>query len=180
MKRGLTLSAILTVIAVGLIFVSTNPSTAANKPATNPYLPYGSTPIDPPSATTTVLTIRAHGKVKSYRMADLLALTSATATINEPFVKKVQSFTVIPLAILFAQSGITAGQSIDTTALNDYIYSNTAGAFVKARGLLAIERNGAAIPYDQGGPIRIIFPNNSIWTKVLDPWNWSLASIVAH
>jgi hypothetical protein len=33
------------------------------------------------------------------------------------------------------------------------------------------------IPYDQGGPIRIIFGSKSTWAKYLDAWNWSLSSI---
>ena len=35
------------------------------------------------------------------------------------------------------------------------------------------------IPYDQGGPIRIIYPDSSRWSKFLDPWNWSLTRITA-
>ena len=104
MRRALVFTALLLSTATGLVLAATGASTAANKPAANPYLPYGATPIDPPGANTTVLTIRAHGKSKSYRMVDLLAQKSSSVTINEPFVKKVQSFTVIPLASLFSQA----------------------------------------------------------------------------
>ena len=43
--------------------------------------------------------------------------------------------------------------------------------------LIAIKRDGKEIPYDQGGPIRIIFGSKSTWAKYLDAWNWSLTSI---
>ena len=154
--------------------------------------PYGNTPIDPPGKNDPLLVVtnsapaqKASGgsgaaRSTSYRMADLLHFKHQVITINEPFAKKVQSFTVISLKDIFASAGIRANQRVQTIALNDYIYSNTAGSFTKAQGYLAIERGGKAIPYDQGGPIRIIFPNSSNWSKVLDPWNWSLAKIVAQ
>ena len=169
---------ILTTVA-GIMAFAFYPSAtvAASKPPTNPY---GATPIDPPAKNAIILTVTEHGASKSYRFSDLTALKSSVVTINEPFVKKVQRFTVIPLATLFAASGIKPGEKVQTTALNDYVYTNTAAAFTAAQGLLAIKREGRDIPYDQGGPIRIIFPNSSIWSKVLDPWNWSLATIVAR
>jgi DMSO/TMAO reductase YedYZ molybdopterin-dependent catalytic subunit len=46
-----------------------------------------------------------------------------------------------------------------------------------ANGYVAIKRNGVDIPYDQGGPIRLVFADNSVWAKNLDAWNWSLSSI---
>jgi hypothetical protein len=100
-----------------------------------------------------------------------------TITIYEPFLKKRQSFSVIPLKTFFAFLGIKGGDKVITTALNDYIYSNTAAQFIAADGYLAIKREGAAIGYDQGGPIRIIYPDKSKWAKNLDAWNWSLSSI---
>lgn len=45
-------------------------------------------------------------------------------------------------------------------------------------GYLAIARGGKDIPYDQGGPIRIVFPDKSKWAKNLDAWNWSIRKII--
>jgi len=139
--------------------------------------PYGAAAIDPPAASEVILTISRKGKVKNYRFADLLKIKSSTITIHEPFVKKDQSFLAIPLTTIFATVGISGTEKVETKALNDYIYANTAKSFVDAKGYLAIKRNGEPIPYDQGGPIRIIFPNSSKWSTFLDPWNWSLMSI---
>ena len=73
--------------------------------------------------------------------------------------------------------GISGKDKVATKALNDYIYTNTAANFLAANAYIAIKRDGVAIPYDQGGPIRIIFANDSKWASNLDAWNWSLSSI---
>jgi hypothetical protein len=104
-------------------------------------------------------------------------MKSSTISIYEPFLKKRQSFTVIPLKNFFSLVGISGKDKVATIALNDYIYSNTASAFISAGAYIAIERDGVAIPYDQGGPLRLVFADNSKWAKNLDAWNWSLASI---
>lgn len=110
-------------------------------------------------------------------MKDLLAMKSLKITVNEPFVKKVQSFRAIPLKNLFVLAGIKGSDKVETIALNDYIYTNSATNFIAAEGYLAILRSERAIGFDQGGPIRIIFPNKSRWARFLDPWNWSLKSL---
>lgn len=136
--------------------------------------PYGGAKVDPPAPTETILVV-SKGKVsKKLSMNDLMAMKSSTLVIHEPFVKKVQSFRVIPLKNLFALAGIKGADKVQTIALNDYIYTNSANNFLMAQGYLAITRSGKAIGYDQGGPIRIIFPDKSKWAKFLDPWNWSL------
>jgi hypothetical protein len=84
---------------------------------------------------------------------------------------------VIILQTLFTFVGISGKDKVITTALNDYIFQNTAANFIAADAYLAIRRNGAEIGYDQGGPIRIVFPDDSKWAKNLDAWNWSIESI---
>jgi hypothetical protein len=152
----------------------THSSTASAATTVNPY---GAAPIDPPSANEVILTLTHKSISKKYRFEDLAKLKSSTITIHEPFLKKNQNFTVVPLRTLFTAVGIAGSEIVQTKALNDYIYSTTAKAFLAADGYLAIKRNGQPIPYDQGGPIRIIFPNSSKWSTFLDAWNWSLMSI---
>ena len=43
--------------------------------------------------------------------------------------------------------------------------------------LVATKRDDAPIPYNQGGPIRLVYPDGSKLSSVLDAWNWSLVSI---
>jgi len=139
--------------------------------------PYGGTAIKAPGLKEIILTVYNGAKVKTYSMANLLALKSSTISIYEPFVQKQQKFTVIPLAYFFTASSISAKMKVDTIALNDYIYTNTAKNFTDAKAYLAFQLAGKPIGYDQGGPIRIIFPTDSKWSKFLDPWNWSLRDI---
>jgi hypothetical protein len=110
-------------------------------------------------------------------MKKLQAMKSSNLTINEPFVKKKQSFRAIKLSSLFRLAGIKGADKVETYALNDYLYTNTAANFISADGYLAIARSGKPIGYDEGGPIRIIFPNTSKWTNFEDPWNWSIKSM---
>lgn len=110
-------------------------------------------------------------------MKSLLALKSKDISIYEPFVKRTQTFTVIPLSYFFTKNSIISIMKINTIAVNDYIYSDSAGNFTSANAYLAIKRFGKAIPYDQGGPIRIIFQKDSKYFSNLDAWNWSLNAI---
>jgi len=174
----LTKRFLLPVIALLALVLSASAlptATAATKSAN----PYGASAVDPAGPNEVILTVKAGGKTTSYKMADLIALKPIAITINEPFVKKRQQFTVIPFSVILAKSGIKPNTKLDTVALNDYVYSNTAANFASAKAFLAIARAGVPIPYDQGGPIRLVYPDNSKWTKFLDPWNWSLSSIVA-
>jgi hypothetical protein len=98
-------------------------------------------------------------------------------SIYEPFLKKRQSFSVIPLKSLFNLAGISGKDRVKTIALNDYVFTESAENFIEADTYLAIKVNGQPIGYDQGGPIRLIFSDKSKWSKNLDAWNWSLASI---
>jgi hypothetical protein len=139
--------------------------------------PYGTATIDPAGPNEIVLVISKGKRKVEFAYPRLLKMKQETITIYEPFLKKRQSFSVIPLKTFFAFLGIKGGDKVITTALNDYIYSNTAAQFIAADGYLAIKRDGAAIGYDQGGPIRIIYPDKSKWAKNLDAWNWSLSSI---
>lgn len=148
------------------------PASAAKK--TNPY---GATNVDPAPANSPILLLSKGSKSVIFSLQQLQALKSSVITINEPFVKKRQSFRVIALSELFKLVGIVGTDKVQTLALNDYLYTNIAEEFLSAGGYLAIARDGLDIPYDQGGPIRIIFPSKSKWQKFLDPWNWSLKEI---
>lgn len=174
----------MAIVLLGLlIFSSAIPSQALGAtnvtPTPTATNPYGAAPLDPPGPTEVVLTVKKGTKVVTFTMRQLLKMKSATVTINEPFIKKRQKFGVIALSALFAKAGIKGNDKVSTKALNDYVYANTAAKFISAKGLLAIQRDGKNIPFDQGGPIRIIFPSDSIWASYLDPWNWSLMTISA-
>ncbi len=142
--------------------------------------PYGPTAVDPAPPNTIILKLSKGSKSINFSLAQLKTMKSSTLTIYEPFVKKKQSFSVVLLSDLFMMVGIVGNDKVTTLALNDYIYADTAKKFVSASAYLAIARDGRNIPYDQGGPIRIIYPNKSEWAKYFDSWNWSLKEITVN
>ena len=158
---------------------SSSTTTAKSAPTTEN--PYGADiEVDPPAPGESVLTVTGPTGEKTYSLEQIAALGPQTVTINEPFVNKKQTFTAVPMEALLAPSGLTGSQMIDTTAINEYVYSNTAESFVSGGALLAYELDGKPIPYDQGGPVRIIFADDAPGASNLDAWNWSLSSISAQ
>ena len=147
---------------------------SASPTSTNPY---GSAPVDPPGPTEPVLTVTGPKGTTAYTLAELEALGTRTVTVNEPFVKAVRTFTGVPMQAVLDAAGIPPTATVETVALNDYRYSTTAEAFTGSEALIATEQDGGPVPYDQGGPIRLIFPDGSELSDVLDAWNWSLSSL---
>jgi len=150
-------------------------SASASPSETNPY---GAAVVDPLGPDEPVITLSGGtaGTV-GLTLAELEALGTETVTIYEPFVKKQQTFTGVPLSAVLDRDGIASTQTIDTIALNDYEYSSLASALEDSDAILATQRDGEPIPYDQGGPVRLIYPDGSELAGVLDAWNWSLAEI---
>lgn len=170
--------AIVSFIAGSSIFLGSQSAySGSNFFAAAPANPYGGAEVDPLPITATIFTVTNGKTSTSYSMKSLLALKSKNISIYEPFVKKRQTFTVIPLSYFLSTNFITSTMKIETIALNNYSYSNSAGEFTLSKAYLAIKRAGMDIPYNQGGPIRIIFPNNTKLSKSLDAWNWSLSEI---
>ena len=139
--------------------------------------PYGTSTVDPAGPTEVIFTVSKGDKKVEFASARIQKMKSKTISIYEPFLKKRQKFTVIPLKNFFALVGISNQDKVMTIALNDYIYTNTAAQFIAAGAYIAIKRDGVDIPYDQGGPLRLVFADDSRWAKNLDAWNWSLSAI---
>ena len=139
--------------------------------------PYGTSTVDPAGPNEIIFTVSKGSKKSEFAYARLLKMKSKTISIYEPFLKKRQRFTVIPLKNFFSLAGISGQDKVMTIALNDYIYTNTAAQFISTGAYIAIKRDGVDIPYDQGGPLRLVFADDSRWAKNLDAWNWSLSAI---
>lgn len=137
---------------------------------------YGGFPVDPPAPDEVVLTLEGDVRIE-LTMAELDALAVDEITLDEPFVKRRETFRVIPLADLLALAGIGEDATVQTIALNDYRYTDRAEAFLTAEALLAVARDGAPIPMDAGGPIRLVYADDSSYAGTLDAWNWSLRTI---
>ena len=143
--------------------------------------PYGAdTLTDSPGPNEVVLTVTNHSKVVQFTLKSLRKLGTTQVSIFEPFVQARQAFTTVTLAEIFKSAGILPTADVMTDALNNYVYTNTAKNFTDSQGQLAIARWGAPIPYDQGGPIRIIFPDRSVLGKNLSAWNLSLSLMMVE
>jgi hypothetical protein len=113
-------------------------------------------------------------------MGQLTEAATTTLTVDEPFVNQRIEFTGIPMAELFAPAGIQGATVVETVALNDYVYSAPANVFTDSNAIVAVGQAGGDIPIEQGGPIRIVFPDGSPGASNLDAWNWSLERIEAE
>jgi hypothetical protein len=102
---------------------------------------------------------------------------TTTVTIEAPFTKKRQTCCGDPLSAVLGKAGIPETATIDTEALNTYHYANAARSMIDSNAIIATKRDNAPIPYDQGGPTRIVFPDGTPLSSVLDAWNRSLATI---
>ncbi|CAB4537361.1 unannotated protein [freshwater metagenome] len=162
---------IMTATLIAMLLITTAPVTFA---ADNN--PYGTSTVDPAGPNEVIFKVSKGGREVGFTVSRLLKMKSSTISIYEPFIKKRQTFTVVPMKNFFALAGISGKDKVITTALNDYTYTNTASKFIEAGAFIAIKRNGAEISYDQGGPLRIVFSDKSKWATYLDAWNWSLAS----
>ena len=158
----------------------TSDTTAATTVATIEENPYGGFPVDPPAPGETVLTVTVGGVDRNYSLEQLAQLEATTVTLYEPFIQEDATFTGVELSILFEESAISGEDSVNTIALNEYSYSNTAATFTGSGAILAYKQNGMPIAMDRGGPIRIVIPNDKPLSKMLDAWNWSLRSLVVN
>jgi len=178
MKLPLRAAVLVTVGAV-LAACAAQPAAVAPEPVADADADtavYGGFPVDPPADDEVVLTIVGSRTVE-LTMGELDALALRRVTFVEPFVKVEQTFRVVALADLLELAGIAPGDTVDTIALNDYRYRDTARALLDADALLAVGRDGGPIPMNAGGPIRLVFDFGSSYHEFLDAWNWSLRSI---
>jgi hypothetical protein len=92
-------------------------------------------------------------------------------------VKQRIEFTGVPMATLFEAAGITGDTVVNTIALNDYAYDAPASVFTDSDAIIAVGQAGGDIPVRQGGPIRVVFPDDTPGATTLEAWNWSIERI---
>ena len=171
---------IVSAAAIGALLVltgcagATEATPTPTASATNPY--GGGFTVDAPKANDVVLTVTGT-KTVDYTMGQLDKLATEHITIVEPFVKKSQSFDGVPLKTLLDAAGISVGEKVNTIALNEYEFADTVANLETNHAILAVKRDGADIPMDQGGPVRLVFNTDSKYFAYLDAWNWSLRTI---
>jgi hypothetical protein len=173
------LPALLALVLVGCGQSASTSQAEPTQPApTASQNPYGILDIDPPGADESVLSIVAKdGQSQEFTLGALEALGATEITIFEPFIREQQTFVGVSLETLVREVGIDEASTLMTVALNDYRYPNTVSAFVESDALIAYRVDGRSIGYDEGGPIRIVFPAGTPMFTLLDAWNWSLKEL---
>lgn len=114
---------------------------------------------------------------QTYNLASLNALEPRTVQIFEPFTKEDTEFNAVSLGDLLIEAGFDPSDQVQTVALNDYIYVDSVKSFQETGALLAFLENGSPIAVSDGGPVRIIFDEDSSYYDFPDAWNWSLSDI---
>jgi hypothetical protein len=171
------LSALLVLAGCGSASPSASPAPEATTVPTAVENPYGILDIDPAGPDEPILTL-VSGSGKLALSSDALASLGATEiTIFEPFVRKDQTFVGVPLATLVREAGIDESAQLLTIALNDYRYSAAVADLIASDALIAYKVDGRSIGYDEGGPVRLVFPKGSAFFTNLDAWNWSLKEL---
>jgi hypothetical protein len=178
-KRSKSVSSVVAVaiLAVSLLAgCATNSGQPTNTPTPTATNPYGGFKVDNPKDTDVVLTVTGT-KTVDYTMGQLKSLAGQKISILEPFVKKRQTFDGVPLKSLLESAGISPTDKVDTIALNQYEFADTAANLESADAILAVSRDSKPIAMDEGGPIRLVFATKSKYFTYLDAWNWSLRTI---
>ncbi len=178
MKLGfrITASAGAVFLAVALLTGCAVSGASVQTPSASATNPYGGFKVDNPKDTDVVLTVTG-AKSVDYTMGQLKDLADQKITIVEPFVKKRQSFSGISLQALLESAGIQPKDKVDTVALNEYEFADSAANLESAGAIIAVSRDDQPIPMDEGGPIRLVFDTKSKYFSNLDAWNWSLRTI---
>jgi hypothetical protein len=127
------------------------------------------------------LTRQNVGKTVSFDQKTLDGMSTTTATIFEPFVKRDIAFTGIPMSELLTRAGVApAAERVYLHALDDYKVDFKVTDLMEPGVLLATKADGAAIPLGRGGPIRLVFPPNAAAGKNKDLWIWSIDSMTVR
>jgi DMSO/TMAO reductase YedYZ molybdopterin-dependent catalytic subunit len=118
------------------------------------------------------------GKAVTFDQKALDDMSTVTATIFEPFVKKDIQFTGVPMSDLLTRAGVApTAERVYLHALADYKVDFKVSDLMAPGVLLATKADGAPIPLGKGGPIRLVFPPDAPAGKNKDRWIWSIDSM---
>jgi hypothetical protein len=130
-----------------------------------------------------VLTVKGPGVTAnapaglSFDLATIERLGLVELNIYEPFDKKRMSFTGVELGHVAEVAGLPKTAGLHLVALDDY-QVDFSPEQLRARGaLLATRMDGKPIPIAKGGPIRVVFADDSKLGKDTNLWIWSVVTI---
>lgn len=180
LRKQLTLVAVLSVVLLAGCSSPEEPAAVTTQATESaaPENPYGVLTIDPPAADEAILTVDGKGSDGAFTTAQFKELGATEITVFEPFIKQTQTFIGVPLSAIVEKLDLARESDLLTIALNDYRWTGNVGALLDSNALIAYQVDGRDIGYDEGGPIRLVYPDGSPLSTDLDAWNWSLAQLV--
>lgn len=113
------------------------------------------------------------GRPLEVDLAGLDALPQQALTTYEPFLKTTVTFNGVSFADLLDAAGAT-GDKVLVHALDDYERTIPTAALREPGVLLATREAGEEIPISEGGPVRLVFPEDSTTGADPDLWVWSV------
>jgi hypothetical protein len=123
------------------------------------------------------LTNHNSGKDLVLDQKQLEAMPAETATVYEPWVKKRIEFTGVPVSLLLTTAGISpSATEVKVHAIDDYQVEFKIADLMAPGVLLATRQEGEGIPIADGGPVRLVFPPDSVTGRNRDTWVWSIDS----
>lgn len=114
-------------------------------------------------------------------LATLESMPMTEATLYEPFVRADVSFTGVLLSDFLETAGSDPGATgIFMKALDDYSVETSIDDALAASAMLATQEEGSAIKLRNGGPVRLVFLEDSGIATNTDMWIWSVNRMKVH
>lgn len=174
--------AVAVAVAAGLALSEVGRGTAAD-PTLAP-LPDAFADGVPAPADEVVLSLSVDTEVVDWDLATLGLLDQQELTILEPFVERTITFRGPVWVDVLRASGADVGpdghELAVLTALDDYVTELPVAASALGETMLATSADDAPIGIDEGGPIRLVFPDDSPLAENANHWIWSLRSGVVR
>jgi hypothetical protein len=118
------------------------------------------------------------GKKLALDLASLEQMRTMRLEATEPYVKKKLQFEGVLLSDLLAMADVPASATkLQVTALDDYKVDFSLDDVRSSKMLLATKTDGARMPVDKAGPIRIVFPDDSSLGRNPNLWIWSISTM---
>jgi hypothetical protein len=118
------------------------------------------------------------GKKLALDLASLEQMRTMRLEAIEPYVKKKLQFEGVLLSDLLALAGVPASATkLQVTALDDYKVDFSLADVRSSKMLLATKTDGAHMPVEKAGPIRIVFPDDSSLGRNPGLWIWSISTM---
>lgn len=123
-----------------------------------------------------VLTVTTGGQDHDWDLATLELLEQHDLSIHEPFVEEDHTYTGPLWADVLRASGVdlSAAETAEMVALDDFVADIPVTPAALDDLLLARLEDGAPIPIEDGGPIRLVFPPGNPAGDNANNWIWSV------